>query len=186
MKLLNNIFSNLVLFLKDIPGAFHKINQEKGIINAFLVSLIAVVIGCVLNLMLALIINFKNLAFFVKNLNLFIVFLPVVLTVILLFILSLILQLVLKLFKGKGYLSTTYKILAYSAVPYLLFLGLPFFSNWVFFLTAFLIIYGIKTLHKFTALKSFFIIVLLYFAYWIISLFIGRWLMVLFQQVGAW
>ncbi|RLE45187.1 hypothetical protein DRJ22_04975 [Candidatus Woesearchaeota archaeon] len=177
------IFNKLFLFLKNVPDAFQEINSEKGILSAFLISTSATITGCALNLLLAMILNRKMFSLFIKTLNLTTVFEPAAIAVILLFILTLIIHPILKLFKAKSGLATTYKIIAYSSIPHLLLMGLPFFSKWVFFLTAFLTIYGIKTLHKLTALKSFLVVLLLYFIYWIASLFVGKWLLLLFQGV---
>ena len=73
----------------------------------------------------------------------------------------------LKIFKTKAKLSTVFKIVCFSAPLYLIFGALPFFSVWVFPLSAFFVIYGFKELFKISGLRSTLIVLTSYLIFWI-------------------
>ncbi len=178
-------FRILFGFFKNIPASFRKIDYIKGILEPFIVVVIAGFIGILLNLIFKLIVNFSLVPALFRNMDWFQFFLPLIFGVIAILIGSLLVHLLIKIFRGKANLAATYKIIAYSMVPTLLFYALPFFDKWIIWLSMFLVIYGIKELHKMPAFRAFLIVLIANFIYWLVQISLGFLFIRIFMQGGA-
>ena len=158
---------------KSPRDAFREINLEEGIGTALLLLIISVILGRLLVFLIGIFSYRMMLPIYFQEYEYLNTFILAGMQIIGVFLVSLGLYVWLKLFKIKTKLAKTFKIVCFSAVPYLILGAVPFFKMWVFYLSAFFVIFGIKELYKVTGLRSALAVMSAYLVFWIGQIIYG-------------
>lgn len=169
----NNICKTFFKLFTSPKEAFQEIDREKGIGGALLILLLSVVLGRIVLFISAIIPNLGEISSVLEAFDPAQFFLIGFLQIIFAFLIGIGIYIMLRLFRIKAGLAATFKIISFSAVPYIILGSILFFDMWIFFLSAFFVITGIKELFNTSALKSAITVITAYFIFWLVKLIYG-------------
>jgi hypothetical protein len=169
----NNIFKKFFKLFKKPSEAFNEIKSEKGIIESSLFLLLSIVFGRIAIFLATFLPNMGEIGAFFEGFNFSIFLFFGFLQLISVFLIVIGFFIILKIFRIKANIADTFKIISFSAAPYIILGQIIFFDIWVFFLSVFFVIFGIKELFQTSALRAALSVLTAYFIFWLAKFIYG-------------
>lgn len=166
------------LLFTDAGKAYDSIAKEKGItrslITFFIVLLLVQALSLTIELLFFTVSEIPDLfpEFIVQN-----IILTFVISILIPFIITLIVHPLAMLFGARG-IANTFKIIAYSLIPFIIFNIIPLIGQLSIIITIFLASYGMFRVHKLTPFKSALVIAIPLIAYFLTASVFGALTMV--------
>ncbi|RLE46644.1 hypothetical protein DRJ25_03870 [Candidatus Woesearchaeota archaeon] len=168
-----NICKTFFKMLRSPQKAFKEIDLEKGIGTALVLLLVSVLLGRILMFLIGMFSYRDILPIYLKEYQYANSAMIAGAQIIGVFLISLFMHLWLKLFRIRLKPAALFRIISFSAVPFIILGSVIFFKNWIFYLTAFFVIYGIKELGETTGLRSALSVMTAYFIFWLGQIIYG-------------
>lgn len=149
-----SVLRKILKLFTDAGTAFDKISEEKGIYISFTVLACTLAIKHFIDLIVQVLLynasQFKELFPEIFATNILMIFFA---TLMFSFVLTLVVHLFVFMFGGRG-IANTYKIIAYSFVPFLILSLIPLIGQFSILITIFLVGYGLHRVHGLSPFKS--------------------------------